>query len=142
MNYINIIEGDLLNATGYIVHQCNCVSTNAQGIAKFIFDKYPYSNTYNNIKRIPGTISINQNIINMYAQYYPQKPKYDNDTTEKRIEWFKLCLNEITKYDIRELSMPYNIGCGLAGGDWNTYFNIISDFANHNQIYITLYKLK
>jgi hypothetical protein len=37
--------------------------------------------------------------------------------------------------------MPYNIGCGAAGGDWNIYFDMIKNFAYINQINVTLYKL-
>ena len=37
--------------------------------------------------------------------------------------------------------MPYNIGCGAAGGDWQIYYKMIENFANDNQIYMTLYKI-
>lgn len=158
MAYFKIVDGDLLMATEtYIVHQCNCISVNAKALAEFIFEKYPYANTYG--KRIskdnstyskPGTIDIlgngiaNRYIINMYAQYYPAVAKYNNDSKLKRIVWFKECLSYIGQIEnIKEssIAMPFNIGCSAAGGDWSVYCKIIEDFANKEQISITLYKL-
>lgn len=45
---IEIIEGDLLNATEkYICHQTNCLSQgSAAGIARAIFDRFPYADIY------------------------------------------------------------------------------------------------
>ena len=156
MEYVKTVNGDLLDATEtYIAHQCNCISTNAKTLAELIFNKYPDSNSYS--KRIngmkstygkPGTIEIFGNtgpyIINMYAQYYPAKSKYPNDSMNKRIEWFKECLNHISQIKnthTHTIAMPYNIGCGAAGGDWNIYYKILTDFANKEKIHITLYKL-
>ena len=36
--------------------------------------------------------------------------------------------------------MPYNIGCGLAGGDWNSYIKIIKDLAQLYKRNITIYQ--
>ena len=157
MQYLSIIEGDLLESKEtFIAHQCNCVSTDSKGFAKTIFSKYPFSNSYT--KRIrgkketysePGSIEIFNNgekcIINMYAQYYPSASKYSNDTKTKRIEWFINCLDNISKIsDIKSkiIAMPFHIGCGLAGGDWNVYYNIIEEFANKEEIQIVLYKMR
>lgn len=109
---VTIIQGNLLNAKEeYIAHQCNCVSTDAKALAKDIFEKFPSANTYH-LTRIPGTISFHDRIINMYAQYYPTFAKYNNDNSSKRQAWFIQCLDEIAKYDINNIAMPYNIGCG------------------------------
>ena len=80
----------------------------------------------------------------MYSQYYPALPKYNNDTNEKRIGWFENCLHEISKIDDiqnKTISMPFRIGCGVAGGDWTIYYNLICEFANKEKIHITLYRL-
>ena len=51
-------------------------------------------------------------------------------------------LNQISQIDnIASIAMPYNIGCGTAGGDWDVYFQMIKNFANNYQIHVTLYKL-
>ncbi len=86
-----------------ICHQCNCVTTGSAGIARKIFAKYPFSNIYKTRKGkdSPGTIAIRgtgkKYVVNMLAQYYPGKPKYDNDTKTKRKVWFKQCLNKLSK---------------------------------------------
>lgn len=158
MSYIKTVNGDLLDANeDYIVHQCNCISTHAKALAEQIFDKFAYANVYKNrIKNnkqtysIPGTIEIlgdghdKRYIINMYSQYYPALPKYNNDNTQKRIEWFNQCLYSISCIENitnKTIAMPFNIGCGAAGGDWDTYYEIINNFAKNKKIYITLYKL-
>lgn len=40
---------------------------------------------------------------------------------------FARCLYEIAKNVAagETIAMPYNIGCGLAGGDWNTVYGLI-----------------
>lgn len=142
--YLSIIEGDLLDATeDYIVHQCNCVSTQPRGIAKQIFQKYSFANTYTNShKRIPGTCDVIDNVVNMYAQYYPSIAKYPNDNSNKRIYWFNLCLEDmLSKIKPNStIAMPYLIGCGLAGGNWLIYEKLIENFSNKYKINIKLYK--
>ena len=158
MNLIETINADLLDAKeDYIVHQCNCVSIGAKTLALEIFKKYPYANTYSHRIRgdrstynFPGTIEVlgdgeeKRYIINMYSQFYPSIAKYSNDSTEKRLKWFKKGLNEIAKIEgiqSKTIAMPYLIGCGAAGGDWNTYYEMIKDFAEEKGIKIVLYKL-
>jgi hypothetical protein len=149
--YVKTVDLDILNATeDYIAHQCNCISQNAQALAKQIFEKFPHSNSYK-IRRqndkstfgVVGTIEIFDNIINMYSQYYPAAAKYSNDTYAMRIIWFKMCLDKISNiYNIKNktIAMPYNIGCGAAKGNWTLYYKMICDFAEKEQIHITLYK--
>ena len=154
---IKIFEGmDLLNATTkYIAHQCNCTTTNnASGIAKSIFDKYPYSEIYT--KRTqedkPGTIQIfgdgtpdKRFIINMFGQVNPGKPstpKSPSDGYNIRELYFIRCLKEILKIkDLESIGFPYGIGCGLAGGDWKIYYALLEMFAKKTEAEVILYKL-
>ena len=47
-----------------------------------------------------------------------------------RIQWFQRCLDDIAKIpNIKEIGFPYNIGRGLAGGDWNNYQDMLEKFA-------------
>lgn len=154
--YIKIVNGNLLDATEqFIIHQCNCVTNQAKTLAKQIFDKYPYANTYkkrSNNKltyNVPGTIDIMGNgtdkryIINMYSQFYPQKAKFSNDSYEKRLIWFRDCLDQIYKIpNLESIALPYNIGCGVAGGNWEKYYNEIVIFANKIKKQVTIYKLE
>lgn len=149
---IEIVTGDLLDSKEkYIGHQCNCLTQNSAGAAKAIFDKWPHANTYQKRGRdsegknahidSPGTIDImgdgkdKRYVINMYAQYYPGKPKYPNsnlDGTLVRQINFHRCLLLVAKIqDLESIAFPYKIGCNLAGGDWEYYLGTITNFAKY-----------
>ena len=40
------------------------------------------------------------------------------------------------------VAIPYNIGCGLAGGDWNIVYEIISKLFKNTDINCVLYKFQ
>ena len=141
---------DLLNSEcEYIAHQCNCVTKNSKGLAKYIFDNYPESNTYidTNYKRIQGEISVHETdnfkIINMYVQYYPGGPKYKykNDNEQIRLFYFKKCLEKISELNINSISFSYGIGCGLAGGNWEKYEKMLSNFTKNSGINVYIYRI-
>lgn len=141
---IPIINQSLLEAnTKYIAHQCNCITWQSAGIAKAIFDKFPYANTYkdriNGCKDKQGTVHIlgnefeNRLIINMYVQYYPGSPgKADFDSYKNRLNYLKQCLNRISYIDnLESIGFPYGMGCRLAGGRQTDYTEILEKFAEH-----------
>lgn len=68
----------------------------------------------------------------MFAQYNPGKPKPSKglddiidteDTSFNRSRWFTGCLDKIAKElpNVFTFAFPYNIGCGLEGGNWVLY---------------------
>lgn len=141
----SLINGNLLNHNAqYIAHQCNCVSSGYAGLAKAIFSTFPYADVYSNRTEpdILGTIKVCGNgkdqryVINMFSQYFPGKCKYPDGSKDNPIlrqESFKKCLDKISQIkNIESIAFPYEIGCGLAGGDWETYKKMIADFANEN----------
>lgn len=134
---LTTISGDIIEYvdTGFIVHQCNCVTKTAKGLAKKIFEKYPETNIYidNTIRKL-GDVIIRGRIINLIGQYYPGKPKYKNDTSKIRENIFSNALKKISIIipEHSKIYFPYNIGCGLAGGNWNNYFDIIKLFSENN----------
>jgi hypothetical protein len=132
-------HGDLLtlklSPTEYIVHQTNCESTYAMGLAKYIFQQYPSANTYfAGYKRVPGTVSIHDRIVNLYGQNKPGKSR-TNAQTHNRLTWFTRGLAELsdilTNNGASIAYFPYGIGCGMAGGNWNTYHDILKEWSNH-----------
>lgn len=141
---IQIVTGDLLEATEqYIAHQCNCVTNTAAGLAYYLFRKYPHSNVYffRTSHSTPGTIQVcgdgvnNRYVINMYSQYYPGGAwdDFENDHYELRKDYFKNCLSEISKIpNIQSIAFPYKIGCGIAGGKWEDYLEMLNEFADNN----------
>lgn len=153
---VKLVIGDLLDAEEqYIAHQCNCVTPKASGLALYLYNKFPYSNVYlrrgiDNHHDKPGTIQVSGNgedkryVINMFSQYYPGGAwdDFKNDTYSLREEYFKKCLNEISQLpNINSVAFPYKIGCGLAGGNWDNYLNMIKDFADKNlQVEVVIYQ--
>ncbi len=143
---MKLIEGDLLKAKEqYICHQCNCVTLKSKGLSHYMFDRYPYANTYKrNVKRQFGTIDVNGDgkeeryVINMYSQYYPGRNKWGKN----REGAFKRCLFQISQLKPESVAFPYNIGCGLAGGKWSTYKEMIEDFEEEYDIPVTIYKFE
>jgi O-acetyl-ADP-ribose deacetylase (regulator of RNase III) len=151
---INTVIGNLLDAPEqYIAHQCNAMSKGAAGLARALFNRFSYADTYS--KRIvpnqPGTIQVLGNgtserlIINMYAQYYPGNPVPGNwDDKIARERYFKDCLDAIAKLpDLKSIAFPFGIGCGLAGGNWENYSKMLEDFAAIiPDVKVVLYRLE
>lgn len=138
MPITKVINGDLLNSNcSIIAHQCNCLSKRPAGLSAQISKKYPAANPYkcNNTERI-GTIDVISTngckIINMFAQYAPGKSK-----NEDRLLYFKKCLDAIDNMGFNEVAMPYMIGCGLAGGNWDEYKKLLNECKTD----IVIYKL-
>lgn len=141
---INIVYGSILDAKEkYIAHQCNCLTTGSAGVAKLIFERFPYSDTYSSRTDadVPATIKILGNgddqryVINMFGQYYPGKPKYPDatlDGTKTRERYFHQCLMKVINIpELESIAFPYKIGCNLAGGNWNNYFGTLENFSKY-----------
>jgi hypothetical protein len=142
---IHLVKADIFTTGAkYIAHQVNCTTKGfAVGIAKIIFERYPYADVYKDRieDSIPGTISIAgdglfyRGIINMFAQYYPGKGQDDPskfDCYKDRKVWMHQCLMAIAEIpDLNSIAFPDHIGCNLAGGDWNWYEQKINKFADY-----------
>jgi O-acetyl-ADP-ribose deacetylase (regulator of RNase III) len=134
------VKGDLLESDCKIIaHCCNCFHTMGGGIALSIRNKYPEAyradnkTSYGQREKL-GTISHAETsdgkiVVNMYAQY-------SFGTEQQHLNYGKLgeCFNQIknlihSKFvdDIHNVTLgfPYFLGCGLAGGDWDTVKRII-----------------
>jgi hypothetical protein len=134
-----VVDGDLLKfPCDLIVHQTNCTSKSALGLAEKIFKAYPKANTYKSgEKREPGTTTIIKitdylRVANLYGQFLPGK---NEDKKYNRFSLFKLGLIDLER-QIEErnliVAFPFNIGCGLACGHWPDYKNEIDKFAKRN----------
>jgi len=153
---VKIVQGDILEAKEDVIgHQCNCVTKKAKGLAAALFQRFPYADIYaerrdGHVKRHEPGICVllsfpgKPMIANMFAQRKGGKPKDANDTANLRMRWFDDCLRQIIQQapDTKSIALPYNIGCGLAGGDWSRYLGMICRFAQqYPHITISLYQL-
>ena len=65
---------------------------------------------------------------------------------EKAIEFGNSLAGQFTKEgaELESVAFPYLIGCGLAGGDWQSYGAMVSDFARRvgeHGVRVTIVKL-
>jgi len=138
-----IWSSDLLDSDAkVIVQQCNCITRQGKGLSEAITQRFPHADVYSKrtTPSTPGTIEIRGGgelrwVCAFYAQYYPGKPSFrigygKKDTDENRIIWFKACLEKLARAkNMTSVAFPYNIGWGLAQGDWTVYEGMILEFA-------------
>jgi O-acetyl-ADP-ribose deacetylase (regulator of RNase III) len=133
---MRIIEGDILNITnGFLCHQVNCQRVMGAGLAKHIKNKWPFIyETYRKAdlelgKVVYVAINDNSNVVvtNICGQfYYGKRGQCYTDYKALRkglreVFWYR---NRI--HPTLSIYIPYMMGCGLAGGDWNIVTDIIN----------------
>lgn len=147
---VNIIQGDLMKAEEDILgHQVNCQGVMGSGIAKILRDTYP--NLYPSYKQfcenyapeeLLGKCQIvttdSKYVANIFGQlkYGRQKIRYtDYDALRDSLRILK---DYAMKHNL-SVALPYNIGCGLANGEWSMVEEILEEvFSDYD---VTLYKL-
>lgn len=154
---IKIVEGNILNATENIIaHQVNCRGIMGGGLALQIKNKYPeifnyYFNYIEDFKinnseakyllgccQIVYTSDGNKAFANLFGQYNIGQNKVQTDYMALRRSLNKLLT--YAKENKNSIAIPYKLGCGLAGGDWNIVYKIIEDvFEDYD---VTIYKFK
>jgi O-acetyl-ADP-ribose deacetylase (regulator of RNase III) len=144
-------KGDLLEAdVDVIVHQTNCISKGWSGLAYAIFTQHPEANTYLENPRpymfgawemfkVDGAPY--KVVANLYGQLYPGYASNHKDTVPLRYEAFCEALDgimrEVRRRGLTSIAFPENIGCGLAGGDWECYLSFIKAAAfNYPEIQV------
>jgi len=141
-NLTVVFDADLLESDAQVIaQQCNCKSKNAKGLSHSIAKQFPHADVYSNRKEdsTPGTIKISGNrkrgerfVCAMFAQKYPGKPR-KGDTATQRQKWFQKCLDRLGRTkSLKSVAFPYKIGCGLAGGDWDVYYGLLTKWAEEN----------
>ena len=152
---IEIVNGDLLEAKeNLIVHQVNCFGVMGAGVAKQIKEKWPevYDGYYELCKanshyrtELLGCVywkcvGYNKYIGCLFGQYgLSNNGKRATDYPSLKEGLLKV--RDFSEGGRCSVAMPYGIGCGLAGGDWDgvVYPMIEEIFYDYN---VTLYKLR
>ncbi len=149
---VEVLQGDLLTCEEqYIIHQVSCViKGRAGGLARLIFQKFPYANVYldqgqrqyGSIEERGDPASGRRLVLALFSQYYAGIPS-EGDTAQERISRFKECLERVSRLPlIRQAAFPFGFGCGLAGGSWMEYLAVLIDWAaKHPKIRVRVYKL-
>ncbi len=139
---MKIVNDDILNAKeNIIVHQVNELGVMGAGLALQIKNKY--RNVYEKYKKYANKdclgkiqlIKINkhQMICNMFSQRGINRIKQTTD-----YELMKQCFQKLAKLEEDThitIAIPYKLGCGLAGGDWNIVSELIKEIIPNTVIY-------
>jgi O-acetyl-ADP-ribose deacetylase (regulator of RNase III) len=146
-------HGDLLQSEAkFIVHQCNSHGV-AGGLAGVINRQFPHADIIRNPPGLPGLAETNHPkypgniiikgndngkrlVICLMGQFYPGGPAQAGsfDDAEHRARWFGEALGKMEQIpDLESVAFPFQIGCGIAGGNWVAYRKLIADFAQRVQ---------
>lgn len=140
---INIFDFD----AACIIHQANCHCRMASGVAAQIHRLYPEAVEADNATRSGdatklGTFSHatgkdGKIIYNLYGQF-----NFGNQIRQTHYEGFYRAMDAIYKDVVAKklttASVPYNIGCGLAGGSWKIVSAIIDEIWHRSDIDLTI----
>ncbi len=136
---ITIVEGNILDATEDIIcHQVNCIGIMSGGLALQIRQKYPevythyleYINgagTHPLLGEVQTVLCHDGKVIaNLFGQdgVGTKQIQTDYEALATSLAGI-LCIAKMVGNDT--IAIPYEIGCGLGGGDWNIVYKIIED---------------
>lgn len=121
------------------------------GIARQIASMYPKADQVDKESHLPpkkrlGKFTFTQEgettIVNLYGQYeYGRGTKTNYTSLEEAIDTFFSMAIYNNKIDLSKVGVPYNMGCGLAGGDWDKVKAILERQSSKHNIDIYTYKL-
>lgn len=147
---MKIINGNLLDTNADIIaHQVNCQGKMGSGVAKAIREKYPevYEEYLKFETKKLGKVQVvfcndGMLVANLYGQDkygYDGKQYTDTQALFKCFVKLREFAKSIGKHSI---AMPYGIGCGLGGADWQEVCGILEvAFKEEYGIELELWKL-
>ncbi len=149
-----IVEGDLLQSDcNVICHQANCFNVMGSGIAKSISDRWPsvYYADRNYYPKSPmdklgkcsSTLVENDKLLiyNLYGQYSygTSKQQTNYEALEKS---FRMMLDELKQLGVSlKIGIPYGLGAGRGGGDWNVISAMIDHVSSEYGVDIHGYRI-
>ena len=133
---IRRIMGNICDISrGVIMQQVNCRNAYGRGISGAISTKWPvvladYRTSFMqksacDLFKTVRYIEINPDLI--IANSYTQFDYGNSERTGKVYTDMPALINAITKtaQEYNDVHIPFRIGCGLAGGNWNELYNAI-----------------
>ena len=155
---MKVVYGNILSEPDsrptIICHQVNCKGVMGSGLAKQIRDKHPevyeaYKQKCSDIDRGIGglgdvqfipiyNVIVTHIIANIFGQYnYGRNRRYtDYDALRKA---FRTLAKHHSGCVVR---MPYKIGCGLGGGDWDIVSQSIEDELVSKGVNVEIWRMK
>lgn len=155
---IKFIDGNIFsrlstNKPTYICQQVNCRGAMGAGLAMQIRSQWPvvyrrylglcYGNDGNKLGTYQEVlVEPKLYIVNLFGQDgYGRSERQTNYTAlaTALFSFFRDCAQKNQSAIIR---LPYGLGCGLAGGDWDTVLDIISDAAKAWNLNVEIWELQ
>ena len=143
-------DGDILEAEEKIIcHQTNCLGIMGAGLALQIARKYPevdrkyrdFCIEYGEWNFLGQTQLVNTYDDKIIANCFGQKrPGFGKQTDYKALKTCLKAVEEFANQNNFSVAIPYKIGCGLAGGDWNIVEKIIKDIFEMSPVKCVIYK--
>lgn len=153
-------DGDLFRANGeldIIAHQVNCQGEMRHGVAKRV--RYLYRNVYREYKemclaynksdKLLGHVQVidaegygtsrSMLVANLFAQFIESQEGVqttDYSALKQSLLLLRIYCEELSFAvdGMWKIGIPYNIGCGYGGGDWETVKDIIHSVFEKSQI--------
>ena len=135
-----------------IVQQENHTGFSAKGLSAAVKEKYPYGHVLHQkpssrplgstlVCRPPEGVT-GPAVVNFIAQRNPG-PAVERvaDSAEERESWFLECLEKLKKEGFESVAFPEKIGCGLAGGNWQSYSALIEEWAKEMKIRVCIVRM-
>lgn len=128
---MRITNQDLLSVQhGIIAHQVNCKGVMGAGLAKQIRSKYPQvfdSYSKHCSDECLGKIQLIQVTESLYVANLFSQLNYGRGSRHTDYEAMRSCFLKLNQFKDIDIYLPYAIGCGLAGGDWQIVSNLIDE---------------
>ena len=142
---MKLIFGNLLDIDeGIILHQCNTQAMMGKGIASFLIKKYPdlqkaarqhvgmadmmeqdvFGTVFFYLATDKLTIGNCFSEVGMCSNRKPGDPP--NTSYDALIKCFNIVKESNT--ELRDVYVPFKVGCGLAGGSWGLVSEILNDY--------------
>lgn len=157
------MHGDIMspNRTGHevlVCHQVNCMGVMGAGLAKQLRDLFPlmyrsYKMTCDNAKDRRSLLgktdscSVNYRgydytIVSIFGQerYGRGSCFTDYDALRKAFQTIRGMASPVPARAATRVRIPYRMGCGLAGGDWNIVMSIIQEELLDHDIIVEIWK--
>lgn len=161
MGTFTMHNGDLLNSTADVIaHQVNCLGKMGAGVAKDIRDKWPdvyisyqdYCKRAENPQDLLGKVLLlpigqgdvfSRVVANLFGQLSTRNNTYVGRVTDYTAleSAMRKTLALMKAYGYKSIAMPYKIGCGLGGGDWDKVEEIIHRVFDDTDIEVELWML-
>lgn len=144
MGKIVIKQGDISNfEESLVAHQVNCRGVMGRGVAKSLKDKFPpiYEDYKKFCKENKGNLLGSIRVVKLKDKYVAHlfgQDEYGRNGIhtqyDKLEQCFKKLSNFCTENKIDRIAMPYKIGCGFGGGNWDLVRNMIESIISQEVV--------